>query len=111
METFIVWSRFDDTRMAEVAQRRPAHLAHVIDHREQIDFGGLAAAPAGPPQAILMVVRAESLDEARALVAQDPYDDLYASQELLPFQQRLPEPASGDLAAQLADALDGTHAP
>jgi uncharacterized protein YciI len=50
-----------------------AHLAHVIEHLETLAVAGPLHDSAGHVSGSLLVVKADSEDEARAFMALDPY--------------------------------------
>ena len=72
---------------------RPAHLAHLgdLDRQGRIVLAGPFTDGAGS----LIVVSADSLEEAWEMVASDPYvrNGVFESVEVRPFKQVLPNPA------------------
>lgn len=63
---------------------RPAHLAHLESLGDKMVLGGPFIGEDGKPTGSLVVVEAESLDEAKALAAADPYvtEGLFAAYEV-----------------------------
>jgi hypothetical protein len=82
--------------------RRAEHLEFAIEHRDRISYGGLLAGPAGP-SGICYFVQAVDAEEVHDWTDHDPYRSLYASVEVQPFVQRVPEGEPGELE-QLLDA-------
>lgn len=87
-----------------LADLRAAHLAHIINHQAEIIFGGVLGTADGPPEAICLVVRANSRDEAEAMARTDPYAQTYTEIRISEFQQRIPEAFPGQLA-QVRDSF------
>jgi len=68
---------------------RPAHLAYLADNAETIRIAGPYLDEAtGEPRGSMLIVEAENLEAARALLAKDPYAaaDLFAEIEILPWR-------------------------
>ena len=67
---------WDGPRGAELRKlHRPAHLDHVapLDALGHIIHAGPLLDESGDPIGSILIIRAESLDSARALAARDPY--------------------------------------
>jgi uncharacterized protein len=67
---------------------RPAHLAWLESHTPRVKIGGpMLAEDGATPVGSMLVVEAETLAEAKALFAQDPYTlaSLWAETSVRPF--------------------------
>jgi uncharacterized protein len=68
---------------------RPAHIAFLEGHAGQLVHGGAILDGEGKPCGSLLIVEADSADEVRALMAQDPYAEagLFESALIRPFRE------------------------
>lgn len=68
---------------------RPAHLAFLESHAAKLVHGGAMLDGEGKPCGSLLIVEAESVEEVRAMAAQDPYAgaDLFESSVVRPFRE------------------------
>jgi uncharacterized protein YciI len=87
----------DGPRGAELrARHRPAHLAGLaeLEAAGRIRHAGPLLDASGAPRGSLVLFEAESLAEARALAARDPYvvEGVFASHEVFETTQVLPRP-------------------
>jgi uncharacterized protein YciI len=75
---------------------RPAHLAYLAENAEAIKIAGPYLDEAsGEPRGSMLIIEAESLDVARALLAKDPYAiaGLFGSVEIRPWRWTIGVPA------------------
>ena len=87
-----------------MAARRAEHYEFLIAHQDDIAFGGPARADRdGPPQTMVMVVRAASATAAQAFIDAEPYNRSggFTSVRIRPWSQVLPEPTPGSLRRTL----------
>lgn len=101
--TYMLSCTVDPAKRELLAALRAAHLTHIVNHQAEIIFGGVLGADE-PPEAILLVVRANSLDEVDVMARADPYAQTYSEIRISEFQQRIPEKFPGQLA-EVRDAL------
>lgn len=94
----------DPAQSDRLSGLRAAHLAHIIEHRDEIVFGGVIGLADKPAEGICLVVQAGSRADARALASADPYGPAYSSICVQEFQLRIPEKYEGQLA-EVLDAL------
>jgi uncharacterized protein YciI len=92
----------DPAKSGRLAGLRAAHLAHIIEHRDKIVYGGVMGPADKPGEGICLVIQAGSFAEATTLASADPYGPTYSRICVHEFQQRIPEKYEG----QLADVLD-----
>ena len=79
-------------RRDRVADLRPAHLEYIRANRARLRYGGVVAGEDGQYEAIVFVLIASSPQDARAFVAADPYNPLFAHVTISRFQQKIPPP-------------------
>jgi uncharacterized protein YciI len=96
----------DPAKGDRLAGLRAAHLAHIVEHRDKIVYGGAMGPADKPAEGICLVVQADSFAEASTFASADPYGPTYSSICVHEFQQRIPEKYEG----QLADVLDALTA-
>jgi uncharacterized protein YciI len=68
---------------------RPAHLAYLADNADAIKIAGpYLDEVSGEPRGSMLIIEADSLDAAKALLAKDPYAiaGLFGSVEVLPWR-------------------------
>ena len=67
---------------------RPAHLDYIETHRSKIKLGGPTVGPGGTSNGAMMVIEAETLEEAEALAAADPFAEaeLFESMIVRPWK-------------------------
>jgi uncharacterized protein YciI len=74
--------------LAKRTENRPAHLAFLAEHAAKVKLGGPFLDSAGQMCGSMLIVECASEDEAKALLAQDPFAQvgLFASVEIRPFR-------------------------
>ena len=74
--------------LAKRTEIRSAHLAFLAEHAAKFKLGGPFLDSAGQMCGSLLIVECVSEDEARALLAQDPFAQagLFASVDIRPFR-------------------------
>jgi uncharacterized protein YciI len=87
---------------------RAAHLQHIIDNPRPYRFGGPLIGENGASVGSLFILETEDRAELERVMAVDPYfqGNLYASIEIHPTYQFIPELAPGLLAQELKKELD-----
>jgi len=67
---------------------RPAHLQHLDSLGQTLRLAGALLDDAGNPSGSLVVIEAETLDAARALINADPFvkEGIFASVEIRPWR-------------------------
>ena len=89
MGLFHIHGRFGAEPLSEDVQRD--HQAYIRSHIDRLRYGGVmlnGEARAG----VCIVVEFESLAEAEAFAAGDPYRPLYTERQVSAFAQRIPPP-------------------
>ena len=68
---------------------RPTHLAFLESNTAKLVHGGAMLDDEGKPCGSLLIVEAESIEEVRAMAAQDPYAEagLFESSVVRPFRE------------------------
>jgi uncharacterized protein YciI len=74
--------------LAKRTENRSAHLAFLAEHAAKVKLGGPFLDSAGQMCGSMLIVECGSGDEARVLLAQDPYAlaGLFASVDIRPFK-------------------------
>ena len=106
MTHFLIEATIDPAKLAILAAARGEHYEFLIRHRHIIVFGGPARGREdGPPQTMIIVVDAGSLDDARAFIAAEPYNRMggFTAVTVRPWSQVLPETEPGALERVLAN--------
>jgi uncharacterized protein len=87
---------------------RAAHLQHIIDNPHPYRFGGPLIGENGVSLGSLFILEAADRGELDRLMAADPYfkGNLYASVEIHPTYQVIPELAPGLLARELRKEVE-----
>ena len=99
---WLVMCHFDPDARERMLELRAAHLEFAIGERDRIRYGGLLSGPSGPT-GIAYFVEAADRTEVEAWTRRDPYGSVYASVEVTPFVQRIPEGGPRELE-RLLDA-------
>lgn len=75
---------------------RPTHLEHLKSLGDKMVFGGALFGTDDNPQGSLMVIEAASLDEAKAMAAQDPFvtQGVFASYEVTRWNWAINNPTN-----------------
>lgn len=81
---------------------RGQHLTYIDAHRDEILFGG----PARAPEEMMIVLRTDDADAARAFINSEPYTasgQVFAELKLRSWSQIIPEVKAGALAQAIAE--------
>ena len=92
--------------MPALKQLRVHHLAYIQDRIDSILFGGPIRAEDGSPVEMIIILRHDDLDAARAFIAAEPYNasgEVFNSVQVRRWSQVAPEVSPGALAKALAD--------
>jgi uncharacterized protein YciI len=86
---------------------RPEHLEYMIAARDRLVFGGPLLSPDGDPVGSVFALRVDSLADADAFLAAEPYHraGLFAEVRVQPMRQMMPEDPPGVLDRELAGEL------
>jgi uncharacterized protein len=94
---------------------RLRHLEYIAQHRDLIIFGGPARDADGVPETMVIVLATPDRAVAEAFVAAEPYAAsgvVFASINVRPWSQVIPEPHPGALADDIAGEIRrGTTTP
>lgn len=104
MDLYLLECTIDPATSDTLAARRADHYEFLIAHQEDIVFGGPARADrGGPPQTMLIVLRAASANDAQAFIDAEPYNRSggFSSIRIRPWSQVIPEPTPGSLRRTL----------
>jgi uncharacterized protein YciI len=98
MPLFVIVGRDGPDALAKRPSVRPRHLEHLrpLSRAGKVLVAGPLFADDGKtPRGSLIVLEADSLADARALAARDPYvvEGVFAEHEVHPFARVFPEPA------------------
>ena len=104
MDHYLLECTIDPAKLDTLAAQRAEHYEFLIAHRDDIVFGGPARLDRnGPPQTMLIVVRAASAADAQAFIDAEPYNRSggFTSIRIRPWSQVIPEPTPGSLQRTL----------
>ena len=113
MARYLLECTIDPTKMHVLAAKRAEHYEFLIARERDIVFGGPARAREdGPPQIMLIVVEAASMQDAQAFIDAEPYNSSggFSSITIRLWNQVIPELAAGSLQRTL-DAERVSHTP
>jgi uncharacterized protein YciI len=91
---YLVECLIDPGELDLLGRTRAEHYAFLLENRHRIVFGGPArGVEDGPPETMVIVVEAASLDEAQAFIAGEPYNrgGGFDAVRVRPWSQVLPE--------------------
>jgi len=98
---YAVVCTIDQTKLDLFARLRAEHYAFLIAQQHRILLGGPArTSEGGPPQVMIIIVEAPTLNDAEAFIAAEPYNRNggFSEVSVRPWSQVLPEVTAGDLA-------------
>lgn len=75
----------------KINEIREAHLTYVRLQINCIHYGGVIQDEANDYKGILMIIKANNIDEATDFIKNDPYFSLYSRYEVSLFSQRIPK--------------------
>lgn len=94
----------DPGKLDLLARLRAEHYAFLIVHHDRIVFGGpTRACDGGPPETMIMIIDADSPDDAEAFIARESYTAHggFSRVVIRPWSQVIPEAHAGDLQRTL----------
>ncbi len=83
----------DPSKLELFGRLRGDHYAFLIENQDRVLFGGPArVAEGGRPETMIIILRTDSINEAQAFIAAEPYNQAggFSSLSIRPWSQVLP---------------------
>lgn len=90
MLMFSCYCIFNTNKITKIDEIRVKHLQFIKDNIDSMIYGGVIQDKEGIHKGILMVLKTNSLKEAKEFIQNDPYFELYKSYQIDYFTQKIP---------------------
>lgn len=90
MNSFVFHAFFSNQQLEQIPIVRNKHLEFVKNNIHRINYGGVIHNPDQSYKGILMILEANTIEEATDFIRNDPYFKLYNSFEINLFSQKIP---------------------
>ncbi|MCB0508325.1 MAG: hypothetical protein KDD21_08510 [Bacteroidetes bacterium] len=90
MSSFVFYAYFNSQYLEQIPIVRNKHLEFVKENKDRIRYGGVIHNPDQSYKGILIILEANTMEEATDFIKNDPYFKLYNSYKIDYFIQKIP---------------------
>jgi uncharacterized protein YciI len=89
MYLYCCYSLFNLNLIDKINEIRDVHLLYIKNNIENIIYGGVVNQDNQDYKGILMIIKANNINEAENFIKNDPYFELYKTSDINLFSQRI----------------------